>query len=116
MTIGPNKRKYMKPKGDNQEHMALLLMRQCPACRVKYTTESVRVLSASERGSLVSFTCDACKLGVLVVIAPMPFGLMGTGVPTDCTPDEVLRFMDAGEVTVDDVIEVHQLLEGHSVS
>ncbi|OGL79723.1 hypothetical protein A3J43_03405 [Candidatus Uhrbacteria bacterium RIFCSPHIGHO2_12_FULL_54_23] len=101
----------MRSKDDHQQHMALMLMRQCPACRVKYAAEHVRVLSASERGSLVSFTCGACKLGVLVVIAPMPFGLMGTGVPTDCSPDEALRFMNAEEVSADDVIEAHTLLK-----
>jgi hypothetical protein len=116
ISLRKEREKYMKPKGENQEHMALMLMRACPACKHKYSAEHVKVLNATEKGSLVSFTCDACKLGVLVVIAPMPFGLMGTGMPTDCSSEEVLRFMDAEEVNADDVIEVHQVLEAHATS
>lgn len=101
----------MPRKSDHQEQTALMLMRQCPACRMRYAIEDVKVLSANEKSSLISFTCNSCKLGILVVIAPMPFGIMGTGMPTDCTPEEVMRFIDAAEVTVDDVIDLHQLFE-----
>ncbi|MEW6610296.1 MAG: hypothetical protein AB1352_01540 [Patescibacteria group bacterium] len=99
------------PPRDNNNSNALMLMRECPSCHSRYTNASVQVLSTSERGSLVSFTCGACQLDILVAVSPMPFGLMGTGMPTDCASGEVLRFMDAREVTEDDAIEVHTLFE-----
>ncbi|MFA4873261.1 MAG: hypothetical protein WC659_04990 [Patescibacteria group bacterium] len=100
----------MTPK-ENNKNEALMLLRECPSCRSRYTHTSVQVLSANEKGSLVSFTCGECRLDVLVAVSPMPFGLVGTGMPTDCATDEVMRFMDSNEITEDDVIEAHTLLE-----
>lgn len=99
----------MTPK-DNNKNNARMLLQECPSCRSRYTNASVQVLSANEKGSLVSFTCGECRLDVLIAVSPMPFGLVGTGMPTDCATDEVMRFMDSVEITVDDVIEIHQLL------
>lgn len=101
----------MKKANRQTIQSALTLMKACPACATKYTNESVNVISTGERGALVSMACPGCKLAILIMITSMPFGLVGTGLPTDCMPQEIERFMQTGEVTVDDVLEVHTLLE-----
>jgi len=71
------------------------------------------VISSGEKGSLVSVRCDRCKLAVLILITAMPFGLVGTGLPTDCNPEEIKYYIDKEEITADDALEVYTLLEKH---
>jgi len=102
----------MKEKSGNQVvHSALALMKVCPSCSAKYANTSVNVISSGDRGSLVSMRCENCKLSILILITAMPFGLIGTGLPTDCTPEETARYLQTEDVTTDDVLEVHSLFE-----
>jgi len=86
-------------------------MKNCPACGGPYAHDSFSVITEGEKGSLVSMQCPTCRLDVLILITTMPFGLVGTGLPTDCTPDEIPHFIAHTEISSDDVIEVHSLLE-----
>ncbi len=103
----------MKKEHHHSVHSALSLMKNCPSCNSKYISSSVYVITTGEKGSLVSVMCDRCKLAVLILITAMPFGLVGTGLPTDCSPEEIKYYMDKEEITADDALEAHTLLGKH---
>lgn len=90
---------------------SLKLIKQCPVCSSKYLIEKIAIVSDEEDGYLLHFSCHNCANALLAKIAPLPFGIIGSAVLTDLEANEVLKFKNAGSVSVDDVLEVYEKLE-----
>jgi|GEM_PF-351457 len=108
-----NENTYMSNK--NIIKNSLKLIKQCPVCNSEYLLEKITVVAGEEDGYLLHFSCNHCANALLVKIAPLPFGVIGSAMLTDLEANEVLKFKNAGTVSVDDVLEVYQNLEGNRV-
>ena len=93
---------------------SLKLIRSCPVCNSKYTPSTARVIENGddeENGVLVYFSCPRCSSSLLARVVELPFGVVGSAMLTDLEADEVEKFKNSDEVTVDDVLEVYRELE-----
>jgi hypothetical protein len=90
---------------------SLKLIKQCPVCNTKYLLDKIEVVADESDGYLLHFSCHNCFNALLAKIAPLPFGVIGSATLTDLEANEVLKFLNAGAVSTDDVLEVYQQLE-----
>ena len=97
--------------GNSFAHTSQRLIQRCPVCDKEYSVKVVRVLDVSDSGYLVHFTCEKCYTGVVASIVEMPFGMVGSGLVTDLSADEVVKFHKSRIIQQDDVLEIHQLFK-----
>lgn len=86
------------------------LITHCPVCNLRYDPLEARILEESSSNHLVHITCRYCKASVLALIITSQMGVSSIGLITDLNSDEVSDFRKSGNVTTDDVIEIHQFL------
>ena len=60
---------------------------------------------------LVHVVCRFCKSCLLVVVSVTEFGASVVGVLTDLRSSEIQKFFERGSISIDDAIELHQVLE-----
>ena len=89
----------------------LRLIKHCPVCQREYQRTLVQILSENEFGLLTHVTCAHCGAHLLTRLATMPQGLVGNSILTDLQADEVMSFIAHDEISIDDVLRIHQLLE-----
>jgi hypothetical protein len=89
----------------------LRLIKHCPVCQREYQQTLVQILSENEFGLLTHVTCAHCGAHLLTRLATMPQGLVGNSILTDLQADEVMGFISNEEISTDDVLRVHKLLE-----
>ncbi len=89
----------------------LRLIKHCPVCQREYRQTLVQILSENEFGLLTHMTCAHCGAHLLTRLSTMPQGVVGNSILTDLQADEVMNFLHQDEVSADDVLRVHQLLE-----
>ena len=88
----------------------LKIISQCPVCDTKFNARQSRILEDRDDAHLVYLNCRKCLNSVIAVIR---FGLQGIssiGMVTDLSYDEVLRFKEGDAVSVDDVLDVHRVI------
>lgn len=84
----------------------------CPLCETSYNPMEARVLGEKEDGHLLHIRCKKCWNSILALVLVSNVGVSSVGLVTDLTYEDVVKFREAPtEVTVDDVIAVHALLE-----
>ncbi len=83
----------------------------CPLCESSYNPMEARVLGEKEDGHLLHIRCKKCWNSILALVLVSNVGVSSVGLVTDLTFEDVVRFREApSEVTVDDVIAVHEML------
>lgn len=83
----------------------------CPLCETSYNPMEARVLGEKEDGHLLHIRCKKCLNSILALVLVSNVGVSSVGLVTDLTYEDVVRFRESPvEVTVDDVIGVHELL------
>ncbi|PIT89804.1 hypothetical protein COU23_01905 [Candidatus Kuenenbacteria bacterium CG10_big_fil_rev_8_21_14_0_10_36_11] len=104
--------KSMNQKNKEIIQHSLKLIKHCPVCANKYEDSQLRVLDWVDNGVLIYFMCKYCQSSLLAQISEMPFGVVGSAMLTDLSVSEVIKFRNANAITVDDVLEVYEKLEG----
>jgi hypothetical protein len=89
----------------------LRLIKHCPVCQREYQQTLVQILSENEFGLLTHVTCAHCGAHLLTRLATMPQGVVGNSILTDLQADEVMGFIAHDEISAEDVLRVHQMLE-----
>ncbi len=84
---------------------------QCPVCGAK--KEHLKIVKIEEKDDnyLVYIKCSKCLSGL---IGAVNFGVMGVSVistVTDLEEEETTRFLEESEVTPDDILDLHEILE-----
>lgn len=92
------------------------LITHCPVCSQRYDPLEARILEEGENAHLVYISCRDCKSSILAVIVANNMGISSLGLITDLSSDNVMDFKSSKSISVDDVIEVHQLLSKEKVS
>lgn len=93
----------------------LRLIKNCPVCQREYRQNMVQILSENEFGLLTHMTCAHCGAHLLTRLSTMPQGVVGNSILTDLQADEVMSFLNHDEISADDVLRVHQLLEDNKL-
>jgi len=93
---------------------SLRLVKHCPVCHTKYSPSSVSLVFSSAESHLLYFACHSCSSSLLARVMEMPFGVVGSAMLTDLERNEVDKFFSGEKVSIDDVLEVHQMLENKS--
>ena len=93
----------------------LRLIKHCPVCQREYQQTLVQVLSENEFGLLTHMTCAHCGAHLLTRLSTMPQGVVGNSILTDLQADEVMSFIANDEISADDVLRVHQMLENQEL-
>ena len=69
-----------------------------------------RVIFERDDSHLVHVQCRKCSNSILALVMVSPVGMMSQGVVTDLTVEDVMRFREGAEVSLDDAINTHKLL------
>ncbi len=88
----------------------LRLISYCPLCEASYNPLRARVLDERDEAHLVHIQCARCGSSIVALIMSSGIGITSVGLVTDLTGDDVLRFKDETRISVDEVLDVHQLL------
>ena len=71
-----------------------------------------RILDEKEDGHLLHIRCKKCWNSILALVLVSNVGVSSVGLVTDLIFEDVQKFrLNTSDVTVDDVLEIHELLE-----
>lgn len=90
----------------------LKLISYCPLCEARYNPMEARLLGKEGDTHLLHVTCRKCHNAILAMVLVNRVGSSSVGLVTDLTVDDVMRFQQHRAVTIDDVIDTHDFLEG----
>lgn len=89
----------------------LKLLSFCPICEARSQAMNARLIGVQEETHLLHVQCKKCKHSVLAMVALNQTGVSSLGLLTDLSYEDVLRCTSQEQVTVNDVIEIHEYLE-----
>lgn len=89
----------------------LKLISYCPLCNTQYNPLTAKILEEREDAHLVHIECRHCNSSIVALILTGGIGISSVGLVTDLTSEDVLRFKNAEDISSDDVLILHQLLE-----
>jgi hypothetical protein len=82
----------------------------CDKCGTKYTTDDINVMFENQMSSIVAFSCTKCKASHVANFT-LPMGIASrVPVNSDLAMDELQAFSNMGKVTVDEVLNLYELL------
>lgn len=87
------------------------LISACPVCNQAYDPVAAQVIEEKDTLHLLHIQCKSCGGNVVSVVFSDGFGVSSMGLVTDLTAEDVVGFKDAPPIVVDDVMEMHRLLE-----
>ncbi len=84
----------------------------CDKCGKSYDLDDVTILQRNQFSTIIHFSCKNCKARHLATFV-RPLGLASRmPINTDLSLDELPRFVGLDAVTSNDVIDVHELMNG----
>ena len=90
----------------------LRMISYCPLCESSYNPMEAKVLGEKEDGHLLHIRCKKCWNSILALVLVSNAGVSSVGLVTDLTFEDVVKFREKpSDVSVDDVISVHELLD-----
>ncbi len=89
----------------------LRLVSYCPVCETRYNPMHARVLGKDGETHLLHVQCKKCRNSILALVLVNQVGASSVGLLTDLTYEDVVRFKLNNQVSIDDVIDVHEFLE-----
>ena len=93
----------------------LRMISYCPLCETSYNPMEAKVLGEKEDGHLLHIRCKKCWNSILALVMVSNAGVSSVGLVTDLTFEDVVKLREKpAEVTVDDVIAVHEILENET--
>lgn len=98
------------------EWLAVVL--RCPICSNKYSAEQTNIIESRDGAAhdnssmLVHADCERCKSSVVFSIAVDGPEIFSVGMVTDLTAHDAKKFREREEIRVDEVIELHEFLQG----
>ena len=89
----------------------LRLVSFCPVCETRYNPMQAQILGKDGETHLLHVQCKKCRNSILALVLVSQVGASSVGLLTDLTYDDVVRFKMNREVTIDDVIDIHEFFE-----
>jgi len=91
---------------------SLIALVKCSVCGQRYKMGDISVLGHSQDLWYLKAICSVCRTQSLVAVVIKEDGL--PEVVTDLTGKELDKFRDAGVMTADDVLDMHNFLKEFS--
>ncbi len=103
----------MHYKKDSLDHSneGIRLISVCPLCNTAYNPLSSKILEEKEDAQLIHLECDRCYGAIVALISQGGVGLSSVGLVTDLSSEDVIKFKSSPDVTYNDVIDIHEVLE-----
>lgn len=92
----------------------LRVLTACPFCNTSYSIRAARVLAQKDDGHVVHIECRNCGGSIVALILAGGIGVQSVGVVTDLTREEVEKYSRQSAVKGDDVLAMHELMNGSS--
>lgn len=89
----------------------LKLISFCPLCETHYNPREAQLIGERDNTHLLHITCKQCSNSIIALVLISPGGVSSVGLITDLSFEDVLKFQRAPEVLVDDVLDIHAVLE-----
>ncbi len=99
------------PTPFNHNNLLRLNVR-CPICGNPYDLQKLRILGERDQQLLTFIDCGSCNTALISILSMSPNGMIAQGLITDLTVDEVVNWETLDRVTTDDVLAMHEMLEG----
>ena len=101
----------MSSSSTNFWHDGLRIVSYCPLCEAEFNPMEARVLGEEGETHLVHVRCRSCLNAILALVLITKAGVSSVGLVTDLSYEDVIRFKTGAKVSVDDILEVHKLME-----
>lgn len=92
-------------------HNILRFNVRCPICSNMYDLQKLRILGERDQQVLAYIDCAVCGTALLSILSMTPSGMTAQGLVTDLTIDEVVDSEEWPAVSMNDVLELHELME-----
>lgn len=102
------------PQSSNQWNDGLRLVSYCPVCETRYNPMEAKMLGEDGETRLLHVHCRKCQHAILALVLTNQVGASSVGLLTDLSYEDVLKFRSAQRVTVNDVMDIHAILEDGS--
>jgi hypothetical protein len=89
----------------------LKLVSFCPLCEAHYNPMEAQIVGEADDSHLLHITCRKCQNSIIALVLISSGGVSSVGLVTDLNFDDVLKFRDAADISDDDVLEAHGMLE-----
>jgi uncharacterized Zn finger protein len=83
----------------------------CPMCGEQLADGEIDILRARSGEMMVYITCNNCGVGMVAKLSVVPQGLVGLGVLTDMSRDEVMGVHQAKPVSAEEVLAMKILTD-----
>ncbi|MBD3238819.1 MAG: hypothetical protein GF332_04245 [Candidatus Moranbacteria bacterium] len=105
----------MKKSSNTSKEPFLQIPENCPSCGKKYSQTKINILSNQENSVLIHITCSNCLTSVISSIALEGPRVTAVGMLTDLDKSDLKLFNQRETITVDHVIEMHEIIEKQGV-
>jgi len=82
----------------------------CPLCQKIYQPNGAQILELAKPTSLVHSNCPQCGYANLALVIDFLIGQSSVNMTTELTFHDLLKFEKQEEITIDEMIEIHQEL------
>ncbi len=94
-----------------QSEQNIRLITNCPACNCFYNPVKMKIIEESNEAHLVHMVCEKCGTQLLALVFTGLSSISSQGLVTELTSEEVKKFKSTSKVEIDDVIDLHFLLD-----
>lgn len=98
------------PNKTDKTTQSLRLVSYCPVCEIRSKSMLARTLAATGETKLMHVQCHKCQNAFLTFVLVSQVGASSVGILTDLGYEDVVRFRSNQNVSVNDVIHVHEQL------
>lgn len=95
---------------------SLRLVAYCPLCNQRYNPLEAKVIDKEDNAYLIYVRCRKCQGSIVALVLSTGLGVSSTGLVTDLNSEDLIKFKEAQSITIDNVIDLHEALEGSSSS
>ena len=84
----------------------------CPVCRVELKEKNAHIFDKKNAVTRYCVKCARCSSSVLLSVSSMDSNVSATlGILTDAQKSDFSLIRDSAQISADDVLEIHKLLE-----
>lgn len=84
---------------------------RCPICANMYDLQKLHILGEREQQVLAYIDCANCGTALISILSMTAGGMTAQGLVTDLTIEEVVDSEEWEKVSMNDVLDTHELLE-----
>ncbi len=87
------------------------LHHHCPLCGQGLIDSDIEIINSANGQMMVYATCGSCGVGVIAKVSLLPQGLVGLGILTDLTREEINTVNSNSPVSAEEVLTIKLLTD-----